>query len=360
MNPDTLRIIDANCNRAREAFRVLEDYVRFSLNNSAVSRTIKQLRHDFQTATESLQSHAVAFRDTAGDIGTGIKTETEQSRNSVASVVTAAGKRLGEALRTIEEYSKISGAQALCPPPEARRENANASLIESIRYRFYDVEKQILATLTPGRERMRGVRVYVLITESLCKRPWQEVARLAIEGGAGCLQLREKDLSSRELVARAKELVAICRDGGAVSIINDRADVALASGADGVHVGQTDTCAIDVRKIVGPDRIVGVSTHRIEQARQAVLDGADYVGVGPIFPSLTKPQATLAGLEYARAITAELTIPPIAISGINPHNLPRLLETGINSVAVSSFVLSADDPKAAVIGLMQQIDTGRS
>lgn len=357
MNPDLLRICDANCNRAREAFRVLEDYVRFSLNSSSLSESLKQLRHDFQRATESLQARAVAFRDTENDVGTRIRTETEQSRNSLASVVTAAGKRLSEALRTIEEYSKIGGAQEadFPPPPEG-----GGREIESIRYRFYDVEKQILATLTPGRERMSRVRLYVLMTESLCKRPWQDVARLAIEGGADCLQLREKDLSSRQLLARARELVAICRDAGAISIINDRPDIALLSGADGVHVGQNDTCATDVRKIVGPEAIVGVSTERIEQARQAVLDGADYIGVGPIFPSSTKPKDRLAGLEYARAVKAELTTPAIAISGINPHNLASLLDTGIRAVAVSSSVLSADDPKEVATSLKRLIDERRS
>ncbi len=207
---------------------------------------------------------------------------------------------------------------------------------------------------------MAGVRLYVLITESLCKRPWQEAARLAIEGGADCLQLREKNLSSRELLWRARELVSICREGGAVSIINDRPDIAILAAADGVHVGQDDACATDVRRIIGPDKIIGVSTHRIEQARQALLDGADYIGVGPVFPSTTKPQEHLAGLEYAREVKAELTIPAIAISGINAQNLPRLLETGINAVAVSSSVLSADDPKAAAIGLKQQIAHSRS
>jgi thiamine-phosphate pyrophosphorylase len=364
VNPDILRIIDANCNRAREAFRVLEDYARFSLNSQTISESLKHLRHDFQRATESMQSQAVAFRDTAGDVGTGITTESERSRNSLASVVTAAGKRLGEALRTIEEYAKVSEVQeAFAASSGVSGAGGNAglpSLLESIRYRFYDVEKQILATLTPGRERMRGVGLYVLMTESLCKRPWRDVARLAIAGGADCLQLREKDLSSRELLARARELVAICREGGAISIINDRADIAILSNADGVHVGQTDTSAADVRRIVGSDKVVGVSTHRIEQARQAVLDGADYIGVGPMFTSTTKPQDNLAGLTYARAVHAELTIPAIAISGINPHNLSGLLDSGISAVAVSSSVLSADDPKEAATTLKRLIDERRS
>jgi len=333
VNPDILRICDANCNRAREAFRVLEDYVRFSLNNADLSESLKTLRHDFQTATQTLQRNAVAHRDTAHDVGTGITTESEQKRESLGAVVTAASKRLGEALRTIEEYTKTTGGAS--------------AQVQSIRYRYYDVEKRLLLTLTPGRDKMRGVRLCVLVTEALCKHPWLDVARLAIEGGADCLQLREKHFDGAELLKRAHQFAALCRQHNVISIINDRVDIAVLSHADGVHVGQTDIPATEVRKLIGPDRILGVSTQRIEQARQAVLDGADYIGVGPIFTSTTKPKDALSGLDYARQIPREIAISAIAISGINSENLSQLLETGLESVAVSASVISSGDPKLA-------------
>lgn len=312
---------------------MLEDYARLTLNHAGLSAQLKSIRHGFQAATADLQRVAVASRDTAHDVGTGIKTETERQRESLASVVTAAGKRLGEALRTIEEYAKTGATIA----PQ----------IEALRYRFYDVEKQILATLTPGRERVARVRLCVLITESLCQRPWLETARLALEGGADMIQLREKSLDAGELLDRAKPLAALCRTFGAIFIVNDRPDIALLSGADGVHVGQTDLPANGVRQIIGPDLILGVSTHVIEQARTAVTDGADYIGVGPVFPSSTKPQDTLAGLAYARVVSGEIRLPALAISGITPQNVASLLETGLRSVAVSSTVIAAEDPKKA-------------
>lgn len=333
MNQANYRVIDANCNRAREALRVLEDYARFTLNHAGLSGQLKALRHGFQSATADLQRRAVASRDTGHDVGTGIKAETERQRESLSAVVTAAGKRLGEALRTIEEYAKV--------------ETDVAPAIESLRYRFYDIEKQVLATLTPGRDRVARVRLCVLITESLCRRPWLETARLAIEGGAEMIQLREKTLDAGELLNRARALAALCRSLDAVFIVNDRPDVALLSGADGVHVGQSDLPVTGVRQIMGPDAVIGVSTHAIDQASRAVTDGADYIGVGPVFPSQTKPQNRLAGLAYARAVASEIRLPALAISGITGQNIASLLETGLRGIAVSSAIIAAPDPRAA-------------
>lgn len=314
---------------------MLEDYARFSLNHGPLQQQLKQLRHDFQTATAAIQARAVAARDTAGDVGTGITTETEQKRDSTASVVTAAGKRLSEALRSVEEYLKTA-------------DGANAAAVEQVRYRAYDVERAILLTLSPGRERMRGVSVYVLITESLCKRPWLEVAERAIDGGCECIQLREKNMDAGELLSRARQLVERCRERQVISIINDRPDVAIAAGADGVHVGQSDLPARVARQIVGPEMIIGVSTKHLDQARAAVLDGADYIGVGPIFPSTTKPQEKLPGLAYAQAVAAEIAVPVVAISGITSSNAADLAAVGIRAVAVSSAVIASDDPAEAV------------
>lgn len=335
MNPTLLRIFDVNCNRVREALRVLEDYARFALNHGPLQQQLKQLRHDFQTATAAVQARAVASRDTSGDVGTGITTDTEASRQSIASVITAAGKRLSEALRSVEEYLKTT-------------DRANAAAVEQIRYRAYDIERAILLTLSPGRKRMADVSVYVLVTESLCRRPWLEVVERAIDGGCECVQLREKQLEAGELLRRARDLVELCRARQVISIINDRPDVALAAGADGVHVGQGDLPARVVRQIVGPELIVGVSTKRLEQAQAAVLDGADYIGVGPIFPSTTKPQDQLPGVAYAQAAAQQVSVPVVAISGITAANAGELARVGVRAVAVSSAVISADDPAEAV------------
>lgn len=335
MHSGTLRILDANCNRAREALRVIEDYARFILNDDQTCAALKRLRHDLHEATGSFTSEAILHRDTPGDVGTATKTAAEQTREDTAHVVIAAGKRLGEALRTIEEYLKTESP-------------SNASRIEAIRYRFYDLEQQIARTLRRADTSCTGVGLYVLITEALCKRPWLEVAEQAILGGADCIQLREKELEGGELLKRARTLVELCRKHDVISIINDRVDIAQLSDADGVHVGQGDLPAIEARKLLGPGKIIGVSTHRLEHAQQAVRDGADYIGIGPIFKSSTKPRDFLPGLDFARQIAAAvLPIPAVAIAGITLENVEQVLETGIRAVAVSSAVIAADNQRVA-------------
>lgn len=337
-----LRILDANLNRAREALRVVEDYARFALDDDALCAELKRLRHALTDATRQFAAEAIVHRDTPGDVGTDNKTQTELSRAGVEEVVTAAGKRLGEALRTIEEVLKTIDA------PSAAR-------VERCRYDFYELERRVALTLRPAG-RFAGVRLYVLITAALCAgRAWLAVAEAAIAGGADCLQLRQKDLDSGELLARACKLVELCRAHGVICIINDRPDIAVLCGADGVHVGQTDLPATEARKIVGRRGIVGVSTHSLEQARQAVLDGADYIGVGPVFPSSTKPREILPGLDFARAAAATVPIPCIAIAGITQENVASVMETGVAGVAVSSAVISAVDVQAAAEQLKRAI-----
>lgn len=343
MDPSVLRILDANCNRAREALRVIEDYARFVLNDEPTCAALKQLRHDLQEATASFTDSAILHRDTPGDVGTGTKTTAELSRDDLSHVVTASGKRLGEALRTIEEYLKTS-------------DSTNAAKVESIRYRFYSLEQQIARTLQGPACALANVRLYVLITEKLCKHSWFQTAELVIEGGADCIQLREKELDGGELLDRAQKLVKLCRAHKVLCIINDRPDIALLSGADGVHVGQGDLPAIEVRKLLGTGKIVGVSTHNLDQAWQAVRDGADYIGVGPVFRSPTKPRDFLPGVAFARQIAhANLPIPAVAIAGITLQNVDDLIAAGIGAVAVTSAVIADADPRSAAMRFKEKL-----
>jgi len=259
----------------------------------------------------------------------------------VPDVVTAAGKRLGEALRAIEEFAKTIDGQS-------------AAAVEAIRYRFYDIEQAVARALRPAN-RFESVRLYVLITESACKRPWLEVAEAAIAGGADCLQLREKEPESGELLNRAKQFVELCRRHDVISIINDRPDIAILSGADGVHVGQGDLSATEARKIVGREKIVGVSTHSIEQAKQAVLDGADYIGVGPIFRSPTKPRDIQPGLPFAKQVAEQIKIPVVAIAGIDERNVDEVMAAGIKRIAVTASVTGSDDVRAAATRLKTKL-----
>lgn len=341
MNGAVLRLIDANANRAREGLRVAEDFARFVLNDAELSGALKAIRHDLAEALGPLLGEAILHRDTPGDVGTAIATQAEQQREDVADVVTAACKRLGEALRAIEEYLKT-----ISP--------ADAGKVEQIRYRFYDIEQRLARTLCPAK-RFADVRLYVLITERCCRGDWFDAAEQALLGGADCLQLREKELESGELLCRAKRLVELCHRYGKLCIINDRPDIAILSDADGVHVGQGDLPAVEARKLIGRGKILGVSTHEIGQAKQALLDGADYIGVGPVFPSATKPRDFVAGLAYARQVAQEIPLPAVAIAGITAANVDEVIETGIRAVAVTAAVLGCDDPRAAAAELKAKL-----
>ena len=341
MNCSVLRLIDANANRAREALRVLEDYTRFVLDSSELSEVLKTIRHDLAAALKQVLPEAILHRDTPNDVGRAISTRAEFKRDSLNDVIVAAGKRLGEALRSLEEYLKTIA-------PE------DASRVEAIRYRSYDVELKLARTLRPST-RFDAVRLYVLITESACRADWLATAEAAILGGADCLQLREKQLDSAEFLRRARLLVNLCRSLQVISIINDRPDIAILADADGVHVGQEDFSAIEVRKLIGHEKIVGVSTHHIEHAKQAVLDGADYIGVGPVFRSATKPREFVAGVEYAAEVAKTIRIPAVAIAGITGDNIKVVLATGLRAVAVTAAVVGCDNVEAATRRLKDEL-----
>ena len=330
---DILRLIDANANRCREALRVSEDYARFILNSEELVTDIKNLRHDLSQTLKPWLIEAIIHRDTPGDVGTKIKTATEQTRSGIPDVLIAAGKRAGEAMRAIEEFLKTADTAAA------------PSKIESLRYRHYDIERRVALTLRPDHN-LESLHLYVLITESACKHPWLQTAELAIQGGADCLQLREKNLPDAELLSRAKQLTQLCRQHGTTCIINDRPDIALASNAHGLHLGQDDISLPDARKILGNQKIIGLSTHNIGQARRAKLDGADYIGVGPIFKSVTKPRDFVSGLEYAAA-TRSVALPKVAIAGINLENVDQVLATGISAVAITAAITGCEDVAGA-------------
>lgn len=178
----------------------------------------------------------------------------------------------------------------------------------------------------------------------------------AIDGGASIVQLREKHLDEAAFLAEAERFTALCRRRGAVSIINDRADIALKSGADGVHIGQEDLAAVDARRILGPGKIIGVSAHSVEEALRAQAAGADYLGVGAAFVTGTKADARPISRETIRAITAAVDIPVVAIGGITRENILELKNCGLDGAAVVSALFAQGDVRAAAAELRRLCD----
>jgi thiamine-phosphate pyrophosphorylase len=330
-----LRVIDAAANRAREGLRVVEDHVRFGLDDALLTREWKQLRHELTAVLGRFDTaERLAARETIADVGTNISTDGERSRANVDEVVAANVARLQESLRSLEEYAKTIDTIA-------------AATFEQLRYRSYTLHRAMDVTQRRGVE-WSATRLYVLIDGRETSDEFARLARELIVAGVDVLQLRDKQLDDRRLLARARLLRELTQNSSARFIMNDRPDLAVLADADGVHVGQEELTVKDARAIVGPRRFVGVSTHSLEQARQAVLDGADYIGVGPTFPSQTKTFEQFPGVELLRAVAAETRLPAFAIGGITLERLAEVLATGITRVAVSGAVINAADPTLAV------------
>jgi thiamine-phosphate pyrophosphorylase len=330
-----LRILDANFNRASEGLRVVEEYARFALNDLILAAAGKTLRHELTAALNAAARPAelTAARDTEHDVGTQVQTAAEYARADLVEVVLANGKRVEQSLRAIEEYGKV-----ISPELGARA--------EALRYQAYTLAKQLTAAASRPAL-LAQARLYALIDGGADLEAFQRRADALVSAGVDVVQLRDKKLADRELLDRARVLRSIAR-GKALFIMNDRPDIAALADADGVHVGQDELAVRDARSIVGPRAIIGVSTHSLEQARQAVREGADYLGCGPTFPSTTKSFAQFAGLAFLRQVAVEIDLPAFAIGGIALDNVAQVLATGMQRVALSGALAASSDIAASV------------
>ena len=198
--------------------------------------------------------------------------------------------------------------------------------------------------------------LYAILDRSVSRdRDLPGLLEAVLAGGGRLVQLREKTMSLADLLPVAQHLARRCRESGALLIVNDRADLALAAGANGLHVGQDDLPAREARALLRPGMILGVSTHDPEQARRAVADGADYVAVGSIFPTTTKAGFQLVGPELIRRVRPEVAVPLVAIGGITADNASIALEAGADAVAVISALCAAPDPEHATRQFLARI-----
>jgi thiamine-phosphate pyrophosphorylase len=340
---DAARILDANFNRAREAARVLEDYCRFVLDDRVLTEEAKAIRHGLAVSANRIPAPLLlTARETLRDVGTTITAGGEYERASPAQVAMVNAKRLQESLRSLEEFGKLFG-------PELGRE------LESLRYRAYTLER-VIGTGLRARERLAAARLYVLLSGSDCRGTLDWTIARAAAGGADVIQLREKGLPDRELLSRAREVREWTRMAGILFMVNDRPDMARLVDADGVHLGQDDLSVKDARRIVGPDLLIGMSTHTPEQVRQAVQDGADYLGAGPVFPSKTKAFNQYPGLEFVRAAAELTSLPLFALGGITAASAEQVVRAGVRRIAVSAAVAQADDPELAARDLRAALE----
>jgi thiamine-phosphate pyrophosphorylase len=342
------RIIDANLNRASEGLRVVEEVARFILENEKLTQDIKQCRHRLAEVCRHPAFHydnLVAARDAEGDVG-GVHTyiPSEGQRGNYKEIVVANIKRVQEAARSLEEFGKL-----LCPEIGFG--------FKQFRFHTYTLEKALADALRCRERPAPAWNIYVTTGDCWCNSGSvaEETSRI-IGGGAGIIQFWGNESTTRSLVETARHMREITQKAGVYFIVADRVDVALAVDADGVHIGQEDMQLKDVRRLLGNQKIIGVSARNADEACMAEQEGADYIGVGPIIAVGIKSDAqSLQYLELIRGIRKVVRIPCIAIGGINCDHIPEVIRAGANGAAVITAVASADDIRAAT-AKMKQID----
>ena len=321
--PALCRILDANLDRAREGLRIIEEWCRFGLNSADLAGECKQLRQELAFwHTAELRS----ARDTAADPGTELTHPQEEQRAGLQQLLEANFCRVEEALRVLEEYGKVYDPNM-------------GKAFKQMRYRVYTLESDLLAyrryqqllrsqlyLVTSGRDNLLGV------------------VEAALQGGLTLVQYRDKTSDDAVKLDNVRKLCELCHRYDALLIVNDRVDLAIAADADGVHLGQQDLPVAEARKLLGPGRTIGRSTTNAEEMQRAIEEGADYIGVGPVYSTPTKPDKQAAGLDYVRYAAAKSPIPWFAIGGIDINNLDQVLNAGASRVAVVRSIMEAEQP----------------
>ncbi len=354
-----MRILDANANRACEALRVAEDYARFALDWAALTVELKGLRHEVRgafaelskvaaraergngppyfmphlrarNAEEDVGSPSVVRGDDAWRCAKGLRGTSEDSH---AVVATRNLRRVQESLRSLEEAAKVIDARI------ARR-------FAAARFVGYSLEQKLCLAALP-RPLRRAEGVYVLISEDIARRPGMEVLRNVLAAGVRWVQLREKHMPKRQFLRYARAAREATRRYGARLVVNDHVDVALLARADGVHLGEKDITVRDARRLAGDRLIIGATSHSMAEALSAAGEGADYVSIGPVFASKIKPGLAPRGLEFVKEAVRRLRLPFVAIGGIAPENVGRVMRAGARWVAVSSAIIAASNVKTA-------------
>lgn len=329
MNNSLYRIIDANVNRASEGLRVCEDIARFSTNNSALTEKIRILRHDVRVCFSSFDVLLLRSRDAASDVGFAVSAQSVcDIKRSTVAVWCANWKRVQEALRSIEEMCKTSNLYA------------QGKQIEAMRFHAYTLEKEGSASVSV----LLPAGIYGITASHRARgRDTLTVAHEMIRGGIAILQYREKYKPMKEQFHECSELRKMTADAGIPFIVNDHIDLACAVEADGVHIGQDDMPISVIRSII-PDMMVGLSTHSPQQYEDAVVSGADYVGVGPIFATTTKENVCApVGMEYLQYAVSRQDISFVAIGGITFESLPTIIHAGARTIALVTALTESED-----------------
>ncbi|MCD5398099.1 thiamine phosphate synthase [candidate division NPL-UPA2 bacterium] len=348
------RVIDVNANRAREGLRVVEEITRFILEEPQFSARLKEIRHEITDVLKGFSTRELlSARNSQGDVGRELCQPGESRRNGYEEIARANMVRSQEALRSLEEFSKVIDSRM-------------GEKFKAIRFQLYSLEKEIKESLTAGdrgqvaclRARHRQVRewkLYIILDRELIgSQDPMEIIKAIAAGGGTAIQWRDKKGNMREAVKVISQLKEDNSLKNMNIIINDRVDLTLVAGADGVHLGQDDLPLPRVRKLLGKG-IIGASTHNKEEALQAEKEGADYISLGPIFSTQTKEDARPPlGVKRIEEVKKAIGIPLVAIGGINRTNIEEVIAAGADVVAVASAILKAKDMADATKELLKK------
>ncbi len=317
-----VRIIDANFNRTREGLRVIEDGIRFYLENEEIFKKIKDFRHKF--IKEVIKNFPIVFlhktRESSYDIG---KNYDVKEKENIKKIIEKNCLRVEEGLRAIEEYSKCIDGKI-------------SSIFHDLRFEFYNLEKQITTLIS--RKKILLPFVYAIINLEDNKNIFS-ITEEIIKGKVDIIQLRYKGENIKYFLDIAKKLKKIIPDE-IIYIINDRVDICEIVDADGVHLGDRDISVEDARKVI-PDKIIGVSTNSLEEVLKYKENDIDYLAIGAIYPSPTKKGRKVVGSKIIKEIKKKIKCPIVAIGGINKENVNEVIKEGADGVALISSIEKA-------------------
>jgi thiamine-phosphate pyrophosphorylase len=350
MSRQRLRLIDANLNRAGEGLHLLEELARLVLDDANLTRKLKTIRHGILKGDLSFNQQLIQSRNSESDVGVGIEALGEEKHRELPIMVVANARRVQEALRILEELAKIPD---ITPKLDAEK-------FKQARFSLYTIEQELLSKLARQDKTRNLTGLYAIIdSQALGGRDHLEVASQLIRGGAKVIQLRDKLSSKDKLLPIAQQLKKLCSGSGVLFIMNDYLDLALATGADGLHLGQEDLPIVVARRLLPIDVILGVSVTTVKQAKAAEADGADYIALGSIYPTSSKEKPKVVGLERLRQVRRAVSLPLVAIGGISKENVAEVAAAGAEAVAVITAVLKANDIAEAARQIIDGFEAGK-